>query len=48
MQVKEKFCLELSEEEAIRHFSELINESLGAIGPRIIDWTHGLLQNMRS
>lgn len=47
-QVKEKFCLEMSEEEAIRHFSDLIHESLGALMPRIIDLTHGLLQNMRS
>jgi len=38
----------MSEEEAIRHFSDLINESLGALMPRLIDAAHGLFQNMRS
>jgi phosphatidylinositol 3-kinase len=48
LKVKEKFCLEMSEEEAIKHFSNLIDGSQGAFMPWFIDITHGLLQNMRS
>jgi phosphatidylinositol 3-kinase len=47
LKVKERFHLELTEEEAIRHFEVLINDSSNAIFPMIIDRAHGILQNWR-
>lgn len=40
--VKDKFHLEMNEEEALRHFEVLINDSLTSIFPIIIDRVHGL------
>jgi len=47
--VKERFHLELrTEEEVIRMFEGLMEDSLGAMFPAIIDWTHGLVQRFRA
>lgn len=44
LKVKERFCLELSEEEAIRFFEKLIEDSSQAFMPVVIDRLHGLVQ----
>jgi phosphatidylinositol 3-kinase len=46
--VKERFHLELSEEDAILHFEMLINDSMNAIFPVVIDRIHGMIQNWRA
>ncbi|EEB05119.1 phosphatidylinositol 3-kinase Pik3 [Schizosaccharomyces japonicus yFS275] len=46
--VKERFCLEISESEAIKYFEQLINDSVSALFPQIIDRMHNLAQYMRS
>lgn len=47
--VKERFHLELrTEEEVIRMFEGLMEDSLSAMFPAIIDWTHGLVQRFRA
>ena len=38
--VEEKFRLDLTDEQAERHFLGLINESLNAIAPRVMDFMH--------
>lgn len=46
--VQEKFCLEMSEEEAILHFQNLINDSVSAFLPVVIDRLHSLAQYWRA
>ena len=46
--VQEKFCLEMSEEEAILHFQNLINGSVNAFFPVVIDRLHSLAQYWRA
>ncbi|CDR44756.1 CYFA0S15e02454g1_1 [Cyberlindnera fabianii] len=46
--VKEKFCLDMSEEEAIIHFQNLINDSVSALLPKVIDRLHSLAQYWRA
>ena len=46
--VKEKFCLELSEEDAVKHFQGLIDDSLGAMLPQVIDRLHNWTQYLKS
>ncbi|KAH7390258.1 kinase-like domain-containing protein [Cadophora sp. MPI-SDFR-AT-0126] len=48
LKVKERFHLEYSEEEAIRHFDTLIEDSSNAIFPVVIDRLHGLVQHFRA
>lgn len=46
--VKEKFALEMTEEEAILHFQNLINDSVNALLPVVIDRLHSLAQYWRA
>jgi phosphatidylinositol 3-kinase len=46
--VEEKFCLEMSEEEAILHFQNLITDSVNAFLPVVIDRLHSLAQYWRA
>ncbi|KAF2763513.1 phosphoinositide 3-kinase [Pseudovirgaria hyperparasitica] len=46
--VQERMMLDLSEEEAIRHFEALILDSQGAMMPVVIDRLHGLVQHWRA
>ncbi|CAB93847.1 Phosphatidylinositol 3-kinase vps34 [Schizosaccharomyces pombe] len=46
--VKERFCLQMSESDAIKYFEQLINDSVSALFPQIIDRMHNLAQYMRS
>lgn len=46
--VQEKFCLEMSEEESILHFQNLINDSVNAFLPVVIDRLHSLAQYWRA
>lgn len=46
--VKEKFCLDMSEEEAIIHFQNLINDSVNALLPIVIDRLHSMAQYWRA
>lgn len=46
--VQEKFCLDMSEEEAILHFQNLINDSVNAFLPVVIDRLHSLAQYWRA
>ncbi|KAL6945200.1 hypothetical protein ACO0QE_002648 [Hanseniaspora vineae] len=48
LKVKEKFCLDMSEEEAIIHFQNLINVSVNALLPLVIDHLHNLTQYWRA
>ena len=48
LKVKERFHLELSEEEAIRHFEQLINDSVNAIFGVVIDKLHDFVQGWRT
>ncbi|KAI8618326.1 kinase-like domain-containing protein [Chytriomyces sp. MP71] len=48
LKVQEKFKLELSEEEAIQFFQALINESVGAVFPQVMERIHGIAQLLRS
>lgn len=48
LKVKERFHLEMSEEEAMRHFESLIADSVGAIFPVVIDRLHGLVQRFKT
>ncbi|KAL7275774.1 Phosphatidylinositol (PI) 3-kinase [Rhizina undulata] len=47
LKVKERFCLELSEEEAIKHFRALIDDSMNSVLPVIMDRVHGIAQRWR-
>lgn len=46
--VREKFYLEMTEEEAIVHFQNLINDSVNAFLPMVIDRLHNLAQYWRA
>ncbi|RCK60696.1 Phosphatidylinositol 3-kinase VPS34 [Candida viswanathii] len=46
--VQEKFCLQMTEEEAILHFQDLINDSVSAFLPVVIDRLHSLAQYWRA
>ena len=46
--VQEKFGLEMSEEDAILHFQNLINDSVNAFLPVVIDRLHSLAQYWRA
>jgi len=46
--VEERFCLGLSDQEAVNFFENLINRSLEAWGPVVIDRLHGLVQGWRT
>ncbi|KAH3663922.1 hypothetical protein WICMUC_005861 [Wickerhamomyces mucosus] len=48
LKVKDKFCLDMSEEEAIIHFQNLINDSVSALLPMVIDRLHSLAQYWRA
>ncbi|RBQ69837.1 hypothetical protein VDGD_01875 [Verticillium dahliae] len=48
LKVRERFHLELSEEEAIRYFDRVIEDTLGAIAPVVIDKLHELVQAFRN
>ncbi|CRG87632.1 phosphatidylinositol 3-kinase [Talaromyces islandicus] len=48
LKVKERFHLELTEEEAIRHFEQLINDSVNAIFGVVIDRLHDFVQGWRT
>lgn len=46
--VKEKFCLDMTEEQAILHFQNLINDSVNAFLPMVIDRLHSMAQYWRA
>lgn len=46
--VKERFCLEMSEEDAIAHFQSLIDDSVNAFLPMVIDRLHNFAQYWRA
>ncbi|CCH62374.1 hypothetical protein TBLA_0H00850 [Henningerozyma blattae CBS 6284] len=46
--VKERFNLDMSEEEATIHFQQLINDSVNALMPIVIDHLHNLAQYWRA
>lgn len=45
--VQEKFRLDLEEEEAIQYFQALINESVSALFPQVIEKIHSWAQYWR-
>ncbi len=47
LKVQERFHLEMSEEEAIRHFEVLIGDSVNALFPVIIDRIHEFMQTLK-
>lgn len=46
--VRERCHLEMSEEEAMRHFEGLIADSMGAIFPVVIDAIHNMMQGLKA
>ncbi|KAL8716400.1 MAG: hypothetical protein Q9220_000307 [cf. Caloplaca sp. 1 TL-2023] len=48
LKVRERFALGVSEEEAIRGFEAVVNESVGSIGAVVIDRIHDLMQGLRA
>ncbi|KAJ9161603.1 Phosphatidylinositol 3-kinase VPS34 [Coniochaeta hoffmannii] len=48
LKVKERFALELSEEDAIRHLERIIDDNLNALVPVVIDKLHELVQAFRA
>jgi phosphatidylinositol 3-kinase len=48
LKVKERFHLELNEEEAIRHLERIIDDNLNALVPVVIDKLHELVQAFRA
>ncbi|KAK4692253.1 hypothetical protein P7C71_g4917, partial [Lecanoromycetidae sp. Uapishka_2] len=46
--VRERFHLEMTEEEALRHFEGLIVDSVGSIFPVVIDTIHNMMQGLRA
>lgn len=48
LKVKERFNLDISEEEATEHFQTLINNSVNALMPIVIDHLHNLAQYWRA
>lgn len=47
LKVKERFNLEMSEEEAIRHFRQLIEDSMTSMLPVLMDRVHAVAQMWR-
>ncbi|CCX16633.1 kinase-like domain-containing protein [Pyronema domesticum] len=47
LKVKERFMLELSEEQAIQHFRALIDDSMNSVLPVLIDRVHVIAQRWR-
>lgn len=48
LKVRDRFHLEMTEEEAIRHFEGLIVDSVGSIFPVVIDTIHNMMQGLRT
>lgn len=48
LKVRERFHLELSEEDALLYFDKIIEDTLSAIAPVVIDKLHGLVQAFRA
>lgn len=48
LKVRDRFHLEMTEEEAIRHFEALIADSVGSIFPVVIDTIHNMMQGLRA
>lgn len=48
LKVRDRFHLEMTEEEAIRHFEGLIADSVGSIFPVVIDTIHNMMQGLRT
>lgn len=48
LKVRERFHLEMSEEEAIRSFEQLIGDSVGSWAPVVIDTLHNMMQGLRA
>lgn len=48
LKVRERFHLEMSEEEAIRGFEQLIGDSVGSWAPVVIDTLHNMMQGLRA
>ncbi|KAK4227533.1 phosphatidylinositol 3-kinase catalytic subunit type 3 [Podospora fimiseda] len=48
LKVKDRFHLELTEEEAIRHLERIIDDNLNALVPVVIDKLHELVQAFRA
>ncbi|KAJ3414004.1 Phosphatidylinositol (PI) 3-kinase [Chytridiales sp. JEL 0842] len=46
--VQEKFCLDLTDEEAIQYIQSLLNESIGAVFPQVMERIHQVAQLLRS
>jgi phosphatidylinositol 3-kinase len=46
--VEERFKLDVSEDEAVRFFAQMIDKEMGAWGPVLIDKLHGFTQTWRS
>lgn len=47
-QIRERFCLNLNEEDSLRFFQELLEESVRAFFPVLIDRVHNLAQYLRA
>lgn len=47
LKVRDRFHLEMTEDEAIRHFDTLISDSASSIFPVVIDTIHNMMQNLR-
>uniref|UniRef100_L2FPS6 Phosphatidylinositol 3-kinase VPS34 n=1 Tax=Colletotrichum fructicola (strain Nara gc5) TaxID=1213859 RepID=L2FPS6_COLFN len=48
LKVRERFHLELTEDESMRYFERVIEDTLGAIAPVVIDKLHELVQAFRN
>ena len=48
LKVRDRFHLEMTEDEAIRHFETLISDSVSSIFPVVIDTIHNMMQNLRA
>ncbi|KAI9102738.1 kinase-like domain-containing protein [Phlyctochytrium arcticum] len=48
LKVQERFRLDLSDEDAIKYFQALINESVGAVFPQVMEKIHQVAQLLRS
>ena len=47
VQVEQQFRLDLDEEEAVAYFQTLINDSVGALFPQMVEQIHRYLQYWR-
>lgn len=47
-QIRERFCLDMNEEDSLRGFQELLEESVKAFFPVLIDRVHNLAQYLRA